>query len=226
MGGSLLLVVLAPNATTFMKKYFLPLIVFLVTVNIVSGQEIQTLFRNPRPSGGYGAISNKFTTIKGQYANMAEVYGGWFIKRRFLLGVGAAATTNNIEVPVEFRTEPMNRLSWQYSQMGLVTEYVFASNKAIHFNITLFSGAGLTVQYMRYDWDDWDTSDINRDMEHDANFFYVMEPGAQVELNLFKWMRLSPGVSYRKTFGSEGLGLNDDDLSDWSYNVTLKFGKF
>lgn len=193
----------------------------------LSAQEIQTVFRGSRPSGGYAAISNKFTTIGGEYANIAEVYGGWFIKRRLLLGLGAAASTNNLRVPYEDSTAPWTKMSWQYGQFGLMTEYVFGSNKAIHFNFTLFSGAGFTVQYERqsiHDWDDWD--DYNDDIDHDENFFYVMEPGAQVEVNLFKWLRLSPGVSYRKTFGSEGIGMTDSDLSNWSYNVTLKIGKF
>jgi hypothetical protein len=189
-------------------------------------QEIQTLFKGTRPSGGYAAISNKFTTINNEYANLAEIYGGWFVKRRLLLGIGLAASTNNIKVPVEYSTAPWTKMTWQYGQFGFMTEYVFASNKVIHANITLFSGAGFTTQYEReriYHWDDHGFFD---DIEHDVNFFYVMEPGVQVEVNVFRWLRLSPGVSYRRTFGSDGIGLTDRSLSDWSYNITLKVGKF
>jgi hypothetical protein len=39
-------------------------------------------------------------------------------------------------------------------------------------------------------------------------------------------MRLSPGISYRNTSHSNAAGLKDSDLSDCSYNVTLKFGAF
>lgn len=202
---------------------FLPLLLF--NTNTYS-QEIQTLFRTSAPSGGYAGISNKFTTIRGEYANLAEVYGGWFIKRRLLLGIGAAASTNRIEVPAEFSTAPWNRMSWQYGQFGLMTEYVLGSNRVVHLNFTLFSGAGFTLQYERDNFDDFNY-DVDFDRyEHDENFFYVMEPGAQVEVNIFRWLRLSPGVSYRKTFGSDGIGMSDEDLSNWSYNITLKVGKF
>lgn len=209
-----------------MKKIFI-IAGLLFISTLATAQEVQTLFGSPRPSGGYAALSNKFTTIKGQYANLAEVYGGWFIKKRFLLGLGAAASTNNLEVPLQYSTEPLKKMSWQYGQLGLMTEYVFGSNRVVHVNLTLFSGGGFTVQYERKDWDEWDDHDFDDgDTDHDENFFYVLEPGAQLELNVFKWMRLSPGISYRKTFGSDGVGMRDSDLSDWSYNVSLKFGKF
>ena len=209
-----------------MKK--ISIIAGLVLISaLASAQEVQTLFGSPKPSGGYAALSNKFTTINGQYANLAEVYGGWFIKKRFLLGLGAAASTNNLQVPLEFSTEPLKKMSWQYGQVGLMTEYVFGSNRVVHVNLTLFSGGGFTVQYERTDLNDWDDPGFDDDdINHDENFFYVLEPGAQLELNVFKWMRLSPGISYRKTFGSDGIGLGDSELTDWSYNITLKFGKF
>ena len=96
-------------------------------------------------------------------------------------------------------------MSWQYGQLGLMMEYVLGSNRVVHANFTLFSGGGFTAQYERKELDDYDNID-DQDVEHDENFFYVLEPGAQLELNVFKWMRLSPGISYRKTFGSDGIG--------------------
>lgn len=199
----------------------------LMLTSIAShAQEIQTLFRGARSSGGYGAISNKFSNINGDYANMVEVYGGWFINQKLLLGIGAAATTNNIRVPEQYRAIPGADLSYEYGQFGLVTEYVFGSNKALHFNFTMLTGAGFTVQYMRHNSDEWDDWNDWSDDQRDENWFFVVEPGVQVEVNLLRWMRFSPGVSYRKTFGSDARGLKDGDLSDISYNVTLKFGKF
>ena len=210
-----------------MKKLLISTLVVLLSVLMTgNAQEVQSLFNSPRPSGGYVALSNKFTTIKGQYANVCELYGGWFIKKRFLLGVGVAASTNNIQVPFNLSIAPLRDMSWQYAQAGLQTEYVFASNRVMHFNFTMFAGGGFTMQHERPDIDEWDDYDYDEDLERDENLFTVIEPGIQLELNVFKWMRLSPGVSYRKTFGSDGIGLTDDDLSDMSYNISLKFGKF
>lgn len=190
--------------------------------------QVQTLFKNGRrASGGYGAITNKFTSINGEFANITGVYGGWYINHSFLLGLGAAALTNNIAVPSEHSTDPLRNMSYMYGQVGMVTEYVIASDKTFHLAFNLFSGAGFTVQYEREDWRDNDDHEFDWDEEQqDENCFFVAEPGVQLEVNVFKWMRFCPGVSYRAAFGSDARGLSDNDLSNISYNATLKFGKF
>ncbi|HYF69544.1 MAG TPA: hypothetical protein VD884_15470 [Ohtaekwangia sp.] len=206
------------------KAITLAIMLTIVIGGRLSAQEIQTLFKGYQSSGGYGAISNKFTTIKGEYANLAEIYGGWFINKKFLLGLGAAASTNNLKVPDAYSAAPFTDMTWQYVQFGLMTEYVFWSNKVVHFNVSLFSGSGLTVQYERNNHDDWE--DAMDNIDHDENFFFVIEPGAQLEVNVLRWLRFSPGISYRKSFGSDANGLDDNDISNLSYNVTLKVGRF
>lgn len=190
---------------------------------------IETVFKGgPRSIRAYGALTNKFTTLRGDYANLVGAYGGVFINHKFMIGIGAAALTNNLSVPLQYSTDPLRNMSYEYGQVGLVTEYVLGSNKAFHVAFHLFSGAGFTLQHERYNWhddhnDDWDFDD---DEVGDENWFFVAEPGVQFEINVFKWMRFSPGISYRAAFGSEGLGMRDSDISNISYNATLKFGKF
>jgi hypothetical protein len=190
--------------------------------------QIKTIFSHNghRASGGYGALTNKFTTINGSFANLAEVYGGWYINHHFLVGISGAALTNNIHVPDAYSTQPGISMSYEYGQFGLMNEYTLGSSKAVHLSFQLFNGAGFTVQYERpstYDDNDWEN---NNNYPHDTNWFFVTEPGVQVEVNIFRWMRFSPGISYRAAFGSNGLGLSDNKLSGASGNLTLKFGKF
>ncbi len=142
-----------------------------------------------------------------------------------MLGLAFAGTTNNLRVPSAYSVDPINTMTYQYSQGGLKLERVFGSNRSIHFVINMFSGVGFTAQYDRNQWYDYNSNTQTNPL-HDENWFYVLEPGAQLEMNLFRWMRLSPGVSYRQTYGSNGLGLSDTGLSDWTYNITLKFGGF
>lgn len=190
--------------------------------------QIRTLFKTGhKANGGFGAIENKFTKINGEYANMAGIYGGWYINHRFLLGVAGAAVTNNIPVPEEFSTVPGVPMSYQYGQFGLMTEYTLWSHRAIHFSFGVMNGAGFTVQYQRHDYnDDWEWDNPDDNYPKDTNFFFVTEPGVRLEMNILKWMRFTPGVSYRYAYGSDAEGLSDDDISGISYNLTLKFGKF
>ena len=206
-------------------KTTLCLMLFMISVMTGRTQEFNTIFGPGRIYGGYGVISNKFTTINGDYANIAEVYGGWLVNRRFMLGLGFAGSTNDIRVPVDFSTMPTRRMTYQYGQAGLMMEYILWPRKAVHFTYQLFTGAGFTAQYERYrsfnQYDNFGDNDI-----YDHNYFFVLEPGIQLEMNLFRWMRLSPGVSWRNTFGSNGRGVDDSGLSDVSYTIALKFGKF
>jgi len=189
-----------------------------------SDYHINTVFKNyGKRSGGYGAIGNKFTTIDGQFANMVDVYGGWYINHWFLLGIGASATTNNINVDPQYAAIPGIDMTYQYGQFGLMTEYVIANHRAVHVAFQMFAGTGFTLQYDRYGWQN---NDWQRDRTYDENWFMVAEPGVQVEINILRWMRLSPGVSYRQVFNSDAAGLSDSKLSAPSFNVSLKFGKF
>lgn len=192
---------------------------------------IQTVFKGGTHSvTGYGAITNKFTTIRGDYANLAGVYGGVFINHKLMIGVGAAALTNRLEVPQQYSVDPLRDMNYEYGQVGLVTEYVLGSDKAFHLAFNLFSGAGFTAQNDRDDWDhDWDDDndfDWDDDYSRNTDWFFVVEPGVQLEINVFRWMRFSPGISYRAAFGSDGPGMRDSDISNISYNATLKFGRF
>ena len=206
----------------------------LLKIGIALGQDdapqndyqIKTIFRSGHhASGGYGAIGNKFTTINGEFANLAEVYGGWYINHKFLFGIGAAAVTNNIPVPEENSTMPGTSMSYEYGQAGLMMEYTLWSHRAIHLSFQLFNGGAFTVQYMRYRWDNDEFWNYPNE-HHDTNFFFVTEPGVKVEMNIFRWMRFCPGVSYRAAVGSNAFGLTDSKLSGTTMNLTLKFGKF
>ncbi len=191
-----------------------------------SENSIETVFRGGATSvRAYGALTNKFTTIRGDYANLVGVYGGVYINHKFMIGVGGAAMTNTLDVPLQYSTDPLRDLNYEYGQFGLVTEYVLGSNKAFHVAFNLFSGAGFTLQNDRDEWDD-DEYDWQDEKTRDTNWFFVAEPGVQFEINVFKWMRFSPGISYRAAFGSDGLGMRDSDISNISYNATLKFGRF
>lgn len=206
-----------------MKKTVILIFALFIAVLTYAQSDIQTVFKSSRVTG-YGAITNKFTSIRGDYANMVGAYGGVFIDRKVMIGIGGFSTTNKIRVPAEFSSNPGVEMSYGYVQTGLMTEYVLASNKPVHLVLSMFAGAGFSYQY-----EHWSNPNYDWNVTHgpyDQNWSFVMEPGAQVEINLFRWMRLSPGVSYRRSYNSDGAGLSDSDLSNWSYNVTVKFGKF
>jgi hypothetical protein len=217
------------NPENHMKKQSAALLALIlvatISTNSFAQDEIRTVFKGPNKVTAYGALTNKFTKIDDQYVNLAGVYGGVYLNRRVFIGIGGAASTNDVPVPSQFSAVPGRDLSYQYVQFGLVTEVVMGSNRTIHPVFHLFAGPGLTVQYDRHDWEEWENWEEDKS-NRDENWFMVAEPGVQLEINLFKWMRFSPGVSYRLAYGQESAGLSDSKLGGTTFNVTLKFGKF
>ena len=188
--------------------------------------QMRTLFKGNHRTTAYGAMTNKFTEIDGQFVNLVGIYGGVYLNRKVMIGIGGAASTNFVPVPQEFSSQPFQDMSYEYVQFGSVFEFVAGSNKLFHPVFHLFAGPGLTIQYDRYtdghdDWHSWDDRE-----SHDENWFMVTEPGVQIEMNVFKWMRFSPGVSYRFVYGNDAKGLSDSKLSAMNVNLTLKFGRF
>lgn len=204
-------------------------IIFLTGSMLSYGQEVRSLFGGRlKSSGGYGALTNKITKINGDYANLAGMYAGWYINHKLMLGVAGAAVTNHIPVPEKFSKQPGVKMSYEYAQFGLMTEYVLGSNRIVHLGFQLFSGAAINTQYDRYNWheddDDEDDFDVS---EKSTDWFFVSEPGINVEINVFKWMRFCPGISYRLAVGDgPESGLKGSDLSGITLNTSLKFGKF
>src|SRR5262245_56263375 len=137
--------------------------------------QIQSLFQTRAGEcGGYGAITNKFTYIDGHYANLVGFYGGFYANHSLLIGISGAALTNDIKVPFEHRAEPLENLSYMYGQVGMMTEYVVASNKAVHVAFNLFTGGGFTMQYERDDWHN--DNEFDWDGKRDEDWFSVVEP--------------------------------------------------
>jgi hypothetical protein len=213
-----------------MERIFTAALLILIAFGgRVSAQEIDTVFKksSKRSIRCYGAVSNKFTKLNGDYANIVAVYGGIYLKHRLMLGMGLGFTTNGVPVPIELRAVPDLKLIYQYSQLGFAAEYVIGSNRTIILVGHLFTGAGFSIQhYHAYiNLRDDDLKEYEN-MDDDWNRFFVTEPGVQAEINVFRWMRLGSGISYRAAFGSDSKDLSNKDLSNISYNATLKFGGF
>jgi len=60
----------------------------------------------------------------------------------------------------------------------------------------------------------------------DATSFVIVEPGADLEINIVRFFRLSFGVSYRFTSVINLYETSTFPLNGWAGNVTLKFGRF
>jgi len=214
-----------------MKKIFtLLLIASMVQISFAQEEiedmkhdDMNTIFtkENLKFTGGYLAPEIKVGNVHEDASLLVGGKIGMTFNDRFTIGVGGYGLTNNSNFDINVGTplQESARIGMGYG--GLALEYTFFSNKAIHFTIPVMVGAGGIYVYdddgdfFNNEWDE---------IENSAAF--VVEPGVNVELNLFKFFRIDLGASYRLISQTDLVYLTNEDLSDFTVNATFKFGFF
>ncbi len=182
---------------------------------------MQTLFNkdNLKFTGGYLAPEVKVSNVHEDISLIIGGKMGFTFNDHFTIGIAGFGLTNNSNFDINDNPLDPARIGMGYG--GLNLEYTFFSNKKIHFTIPVVLGAAGIYVYE----DDGDFfSDQFNEIENSAAF--VVEPGVNIELNLFKFFRIDLGASYRLIEGTALYSLEDEDLSDLSFNVGFKFGFF
>ena len=95
---------------------------------------------------------------------------------------------------------------------GFMAEYYFFPKNLAFFSLgCLVGGGGIGDFAGRYE---------------DENVFFIVEPEANVYLNVTRFFRLGAGVSYRYTNGVDLDGFDDEDMRGLSGSLIFDFGGF
>jgi len=187
-----------------------------------NNEEIKTLFGEVKSSGGYGAPVYRFGIINKHSAYINGGRGAWIINHKFAFGGGG--TSFKSEIMYDNSTDVNYQITGGYG--GLLFEPILMYKFPIHLTIPILIGGG-GYSYTVKDY-------MNEDYIEDTKAFFVAEPGLEFELNVLKFFRLNFGAYYRYTIGNrlryyDGLVIENvraDALNDFSFGITLKFGKF
>jgi hypothetical protein len=202
-----------------MKQVLLMIAVALIAIPAAAQQ--QTLFEGDFTSGGFGGPVAKATQINGTWGVMAGGAGAWYVNHSFALGLAGYGLTTNVESSLN--VDSLRYLDLGYG--GATLEYVLNSDDLVHFSVNTLIGAG-AVNYRRYPQELFEDHFDRDENKRTGDAFFVVEPGANVELNVASWMRVNVGASYRIVNGIELDGLSNSDISGPSANLMLKFGSF
>jgi len=183
-------------------------------------KEIKTLLGRNRSGGGYTALSAGYSVIDGNHAVLFGGRFGWLASHSIGIGMGATGFIN------EFHYEPsLDRdvfLAGGYG--GIYIEPILLPRLPVHLSFPVLFGAG-GISYVSKE------SSMNNNLIEDSEAFLIIEPAAEIELNLTRFFRLAIGASYRfPTSFDVGLSgtptANAESIKGMSYTMALKFGKF
>lgn len=184
-----------------------------------------------RSNGGWGGLTAHYTTIMDHDALLTGVRGGWLIDHQLTLGfAGYGLVTDLPNAAYDAHLAEEGRLVQRASQFrmgygGLLIEPVIGYRSAIHVTLPILIGAGGAV-YENFEGRYGHPGRPYPVYRDDAQAFFVVEPGVNLELSLIKLVRLDVGVSYRYTSDITLPDTPTDALRGFNAGVTLKVGRF
>jgi hypothetical protein len=202
--------------THIISALFFGFIFFQVNLLAQDQNEAQTLM------GGKNAIKTEdlgffvapaygISEMDGSTASLFQLRGGLSVKDKLSFGGYFTSSVNEIRP----QSETIPTIYMDYWTVGAFAEYTLFSKKIVHVTFPIFFGYG----------------EVQMDNESgeaglgEANFFQI-EPSALVEVNLHKYVRLNLGASYRFLGEMQYRNLNQNDISDLTGYIGLKFGLF
>ncbi len=187
--------------------------ILLLLSSVTIWAQAETLVSGKIENGGFGAPVIKFTQVNGKFGLLIGGRGGWIMNHKFVIGGGGYGLVNQVDANFIFEGD-LTPLMMGYG--GFEMEYIFSSNKLVHFSIYLLLGGG-GITYKRFH--EWDTP-------HISDSFWTAVPAANIELNISSFFRISAGVGYRFVTGVDLGDLTNSDIAGFEGILTFKFGKF
>ncbi len=204
-----------------MKTNFM--IIALMAATAAFSRE-QTLIGGDIEHGGFGGVELKISPIGRDNTNAVLMggRGGWIINHTFVLGGGGYGLVSDIPADwveerwYEGEAQPYY-LNFGYG--GLLLAYIHNSDALLHYELWSIIGGGAVDVRTRAD-----VGEMYSHMSGDGVF--VAEPGINIMLNVTPFLRIGAGASYRYVAGVNDPRLTNEDLTNFSGQIILKFGAF
>lgn len=194
-------------------------------------EPMRTLFGSDHElhHGGWGGPTAAFTRIMDTDALLTGLRGGWLIDHRLTIGLAGYGLVTDVKSPgydaylAEQQRPVLRPSSFRGGYGGLLIEPVVAYRSSVHLSFPIIIGAG-GCGYEVYaplpdDFDPFAYHD-------DAQAFFVVEPGVDLEFNLIKLVRFAVGASYRYTTDIDLPGTPKDAMRGCNVSATVKIGRF
>jgi len=179
----------------------------------------RTLLRNGIHHGGYGAPESKITSLTGDVALLVGVQAGWIIDKHLVIGGAGYGLVSN-HTPVEELQSATGSSRIELGYGGPRVAWIVAPTEIVHLTLgTLIGAGGLDIATK----DPGRASGYNH---HDSAAFFALEPQAEMEVNVARYVRVAVGGSYRYLGDTGKPGLHASDLSGPAASLAVKIGYF
>jgi hypothetical protein len=191
--------------------------------------EMNTLFKKGEKVklGWFVGIDPGYTKFDSKDVWLMGLSTGLILNHNFTIGLTGRAWTRCEQLYFNNVSDTTGAyLEGGYG--GLLLEYTLFPKSIVHVTFPVMIGAG-GAEYVTKNEYYTDNQGHEWDRHYhtlDSKAFFVVEPGVRAEMNLFKFMRLNAGISYRYAPNFQLMNTPKDLINNFTGTVGLKFGKF
>jgi hypothetical protein len=185
----------------------------------------ETLFNTNKGFGAYIGINSKFTQINNSPAILTGGELDFVIGHKFNFGFEGYGSVNPVKSNRNWNDSTKSYLNVGYG--GFHLEPVLFSDKLVHVTFPTHLGIGAIAE-TRYSYlsEDYHDNEFKDDDLIATDLFFVAEPSAMVEVNVFRFMRLGAGLGYRFTSGVDLPEHQNSDFDGLTGTFSLRLGWF
>jgi hypothetical protein len=187
-------------------------------------QQIKTIFKKDKKDGFYGAFSAGYSSIDNKDGVTFSARGCWIMDHFFSFGVGGTGFINKLDEfglryysNINNGINTNNEINLAGGYGGLIFEPILFPLKPVHLSFPILIGAGAAGAFKNYDY--FSTYYVD-------DFFWVVEPQVELEVNFTKWLRFAVYGGYRYTSELNITDISKDALRGYSAGLTIKMGMF
>ena len=186
------------------------------------------------PGGYFLELSGAYTKFGNKDVFLPGISMGVILNHHWTIGMKATGIGNsrNLKYPDIYYNETDS--AWHNGQLGggwggALFEYILFPKSVVHVSFPLVIGGG----YMFYYKEDPQQHDHNYHHNnswhmttYSHDYFFVVEPGVRMEINLAQMLRIGIKVSYRYSPDFKLPNLSSDLINQFTAGVDLRIGKF
>ncbi len=186
--------------------------------NEKQNDEIRTIFDKVKIIGYSLGISARYGEKYDLQTWDLGLNGGMIVNH--WLGIGIALYGLSQEAIYEIDLEDDYAIEAFYG--GVYFEAILLGKFPIHVSFPVLVGGG------GYSFETSDYYNSNNWNSNNNNYysFWLIKPGAEIQLNMFKRLRVNLGAYYRFTTGLNNYYRPNDAINGFSFGLTLQIGKF
>lgn len=199
----------------------------ILTLQQDSTEEYECLFKGKVKHGWYVGFGNYYQKINKKDASSFHFTGAWVIDRKVAIGfTGYGFSSDNGRLVFKDSTEKDVFIDGGCG--GLIIEPIIMSNKRVHITMPILIGAGGFVLNTSDDlnYASTNSSSTSKNKKLDQSSAFILEPGLEIEFNVFKFMKIGIGGKYRHTSDLALKGFSKDIFKGFSFGWNIKFGKY